>query len=41
LSRAKLTIIAVSLAALSLGGCDALRRAAGVDKAPPDEFSVV
>jgi hypothetical protein len=41
LSRAKLTIIAVSLAALSLGGCDSLRRAAGVDKAPPDEFSVV
>jgi hypothetical protein len=41
LSRARFTILAVSLAAVSLGGCDSLRRAAGVDKAPPDEFTVV
>jgi hypothetical protein len=41
LSRARFTILAVSIAALSLGGCDSLRRAAGVDKSPPDEFSVV
>jgi hypothetical protein len=41
LSRASFTILAVSLAALSLGGCDSLRRAAGVDKSPPDEFTVV
>jgi hypothetical protein len=41
LSRARFTILAVSIVALSLGGCDSLRRAAGVDKSPPDEFSVV
>jgi hypothetical protein len=41
LSNARFTILAVSIAALSLGGCDSLRRAAGVDKSPPDEFSVV
>jgi hypothetical protein len=41
LSRANFTILAVSILALSLGGCDSLRRAAGVDKAPPDEFAVV
>jgi hypothetical protein len=46
LSSARSTTLAVSLAALSLaalclGGCDSLRRAAGVDKSPPDEFSVV
>jgi hypothetical protein len=41
LSSARFTILAVSIAALSLGGCDSLRRVAGIDKAPPDEFSVI
>jgi hypothetical protein len=41
LSRARFTIVTIAIAAVSLGGCDSLRRAAGVDKSPPDEFSVI
>ena len=31
----------LALAAISLGGCDSLRAAAGITKDPPDEFAVV
>ncbi len=33
--------MALVLAATSLGGCTDLRRALGLEKAPPDEFSVI
>ncbi|HUJ48268.1 MAG TPA: DUF3035 domain-containing protein [Rhizomicrobium sp.] len=33
--------VAVSLAALALAGCSSIRDAAGISKAPPDEFAVV
>ena len=34
------TILALSLAATALSGCDSLRRAAGLNKKSPDEFAV-
>jgi hypothetical protein len=34
------TLLALSLAATALSGCDSLRRAAGLQKKSPDEFAV-
>jgi hypothetical protein len=34
------TIVALSLCAAALGGCESLRQAAGLNKKPPDEFAV-
>ena len=40
LSRALGTLLALSLAATVLSGCEGLRRAAGLNKKSPDEFAV-
>ena len=41
MTRSTLLAITILLAATSLGGCTDLRRALGMEKAPPDEFTVV
>ena len=40
-SVVRLGVVALALAAISLGGCESLRTAAGITKDPPDEFAVV